>query len=80
MNPTLELYNRLQTLSAETDADTIVQVIRDAFPLLPEAVQSELLTKLYFMSLADDTIERIEIADLQRRFLETLNIIGGGGN
>ena len=61
----LEIYNELLELGAKGDDAKAMEVVQERFKEMPEDMQAELLTRLYFKSLEDKAEEADIIAQVQ---------------
>jgi uncharacterized protein involved in exopolysaccharide biosynthesis len=69
------LYAKLRALHEKGDETEAQKLIGKEFPNLPEDVQGEILARLYFSTLQEQTAQAATIAAVQEKGLEVLDTL-----
>ncbi len=74
-DPLTEMYNKLVDLSKTGDDVALKDFIQKEFKRLPDDVQRELITKLYFKSSEEEVEEARVLAQVQERAMEGIEAV-----
>jgi len=71
----VNFYNELSAFAEKGDEQGAQKFLEKNFPVLPEELQGELLTRLYFNTLQEET-ERLQmLADIQQKTLDVIDAL-----
>ena len=72
----LELFHtQLQALYEKGDESAAQKLIAEEFPKLPESVQGDILTRMYFKGLEVQNRQAAVVAEIQEKGLEILDTL-----
>lgn len=71
----LDVYEKLSQLAQANDEAGAKKLLRERFAELPEDVQAQILTRLYFSALDRQNEEAITLAQIQENALSALEAL-----
>lgn len=71
----LKFYEQLSSLAEQGDESQVRELIGKRFSELPEEMQAELLTRLYFSELEEQGRDADAVAEIQQKSLAALDVL-----
>lgn len=72
---TIDLYKKLLEFSARGDEAGAQEYIAKHFSELPEDVQGEIMTRLYFSAVEDELEEKRGIMQMQKEGIDAIRVL-----